>query len=308
MTMVLCAVNPPTRESLSRLLGNGRDISANSQLLIDSALVDTALLDRWLASHGLVWRNAYAGSPLDAFGPHAPRLIPCAHIEPDAIAYLLKNLAPPVAISVIELHEDADPSALPSVLAYLATVRIEAQKKPVHCRVADTRVLAALLQILEAEQLLPLEGTVHRWRWFGRVQGEQIWRSSRSVKSDVVPSTLNLRINQFREMQRACEADVMFTVLQDRVPELVPQDRLGVFHENLRAHLAVADHYGVHAIEDRIQFLVLSLSCGTEFHRNPRLLPTWEAVRKGTGLAECMQSWDDLIWLSLEQGTPHAQA
>lgn len=95
--------------------------------------------------------------------------------------------------------------------------------------------------------------------------------------------------------------NALYLALLDKTPELVPSDAGGAIHERLSRALRGADARGVSGPVDRLQFLVLALACGENFHRRPELADTWKAIREdGKTLQALMASWTQAQWEAVE--------
>lgn len=303
MNSVDFATNTPDAHAIGQMRALLDQATCETWLLIDTPLLKPDALVRWLARSGATHRNAYQGSALEAFGDHAPGLVKL-HAGAVDVHFLeslagLTSSAP--AVSFLQLQSQAEISRLQRVLAHLATVKVENREKPVHCRIADTRVLPHLLSVLDPVQTIPVAATVAHWCWYGRVDGVGAWRPDQAAHPQEPPPVLSLTIEQFRAMQHAAEADGIYLLLRERVPELVPHADHGHFHTRLQASLAKADEYALSRTEDRLQFVVLSLSCGDAFHCHPHLAPTWGAIREGGRLVDQIKHWDDTIWTALQE-------
>jgi hypothetical protein len=96
----------------------------------------------------------------------------------------------------------------------------------------------------------------------------------------------------------------MFTLLLDNTPELVPASQRGQFHQILAEALAGATTRKLQTANDRLQFVILSLSCGPGFHLHADLAATWAAVKdRSTTLSDQMKQWSDELWTSLQSST-----
>jgi len=103
-------------------------------------------------------------------------------------------------------------------------------------------------------------------------------------------------------MLDASEANSIFMLLLQSTPELVAEHQRGAFHAKLSSYLGTATTMRVAQLPDRLQFVVLSLTCGANFYQHPDLDSTWIAVREqGASLAELMKSWSDELWATIER-------
>lgn len=280
------------------------------------ALVDTALLPHTritsLARQANVpLINAFSQSDLKAFGdsaPHMMRLPADGGAAGDLVQALLKQAGSATAVSLMKCS--AIQSELLDLFSYLGKTSIEARRTPIHCRFADTRVLASLLPVLTTKQRQRVGAVVAQWCWTGR-QGEPVVWMADAVGAGNVDdrATLRLSIEQFRAMQRMAEPDLIFAMLAQKTPEIVPDHGRGGFHATLQRILRTADGLEVKQPRDRLQFVVLALTCGEDFYLLPELQEVWHNVAKyDESLLDLMQNWSDDLWQRLETRNTNAGA
>jgi Domain of unknown function (DUF4123) len=283
-----------------------------SWLLVDAALLGPTQLAVVVARQRWRTSNTLEGSKLDSFGPHAPQLIELIG-TPDHVIRGLESLrqmdrsAP--ALSVI--YSRAPLSELRALFAWLAHPRIDGDLD-LHCRFADTRVLPHLLSVLSPAQRFRVSQCVEQWRWLDRMGRVGEWRcAATGVDTGLLDDADQIQVDkaQFDAMLEASEPDIMFTLLLDNTPELVPTSQRGQFHQTLVEVLAGANTRGLKTPDDRLQFVILSLSCGLDFHLHAGLATTWEAVKdRGAKLCDQMKQWSDDLWTSLQAATPQHTA
>ncbi|WIX07854.1 DUF4123 domain-containing protein [Xanthomonas oryzae] len=298
---------PPDDQQLARLADTlmVHDVPAGRLwALIDVALVGAERFGAFRKRMKFQTYNALAESSLVAFGQHAPHLLECPE-DQEARHYTIRQLYrfAGSATAVSWLWSDQARIALQRMAGYLAKVHIEDRKAPVHCRFADTRVLPHLLQVLTPTQSLPVRDAVSAWHWLGREADTEAWHPRSTAADEASPALapLRLSIGQFRAMQVAAEPDVLFSSLLDKTPELVPTDDRGQFHRVIKQHVQTANALSLSTQQDRLQFLILSLSCGNDFYEIPALQPVWTSIAQHKiGLCDSMRSWGDVIWKALE--------
>lgn len=100
---------------------------------------------------------------------------------------------------------------------------------------------------------------------------------------------LQLSDAQFQRRMALGEPDIMFTLLMDKTSELEPGSGRGAFRARLQRILATASQLTVAQTPDRLQFVVLSLACGENFHTHPGLQATWRNIRERGARLE--QAW-----------------
>lgn len=304
MSAWVFASDKPDQEQVEAVIRWARH-PAESQIwaLLDMALLDQAKFVALAKRNGLSLVSAYAHSDLAAFGDNAPQMLKLPNSE-DARREVVRSLVSlagnATALSWLQSNEAA--SSLQQVFAYLAKVRVEDRKMPIHCRFADTRVLPELLDVLLPEQQRQITSTIAAWCWINRQGNLRSWAGIRvELAAELEGELLHLSLEQFRTMQRAAEPDAIFMMLNQKTPELVPKTHLGALHGQICRVLCVADGYGVKTIKDRLQFVVLSLTCGEDFHTDAELQAMWRQIlEQGASLSELMQGWSDALWQRLD--------
>ena len=270
-------------------------------LLVDAALLEREAAIRMRSRYADHVVNAYAGTPTAGFSDRAPHLIECAGgVEADLISELTHLAGDAPALSAIRLSGGISIKRLQQLCNYLARIQVGDRIEKIHCRFADTRVLPTLLAVLSDALRSSLAGSILEWGWFNRL-GE--WVTYEIAYADPVaevPAALRLEIEQFRRIQTAAEADGIFHLLLEQTPEVVPDDARGEFHHALSQMLSRASSFKLAGARDRVQFVVLSLTCGDAFHQHPRLASMWADIAANrTSLMEDMRTWDDRLWADL---------
>ena len=133
-------------------------------------------------------------------------------------------------------------------------------------------------------------------------------RSGLDAAPLALDGALNLELNseQFSAMLAASEPDTVFHLLLDNTPELVPKTDRGNFHDQLQRILGVANKLKLTTPNDRLQFSILSLSCGEDFHARAVLTPTWRAIAFGGSTLEAeMKKWTDAVWDDIQSAQVH---
>ena len=279
-------------------------------LLVDAALLPSGAAARLSARLQLPLKNALEGSSLASFGEHAPQLLALPQEKQRRREVLerfvqLDSSAP--AFSVIE--SSADASALTALCGELALATIDGDLR-VHCRFADSRVLPNLLACLLPEQTQRIARVVQRWHWLDHMAASHSWQpnhsggasnaNAASVAAQSGETGLVLNNAQFSAMLSALEPDTLFQLLLENTSELVPKAGRGAFRNQLQRILQRADTFKLVTPNDRLQFSILSLSCGEDFHVHAVLKPTWQAVAAGGTLEAEMKSWTDAIWDAIQ--------
>ncbi|WP_341890729.1 DUF4123 domain-containing protein [Variovorax sp. YR752] len=271
-------------------------------LLIDAALLDPARLASVLRRNGWPHVNALANTPLEAYGAQGPQLLELPRDDDEVRAEGLRRLAmiDPAAPAFSWLASRHSVADLQACFGYLAQARHDGLK--LHCRMGDVRVLPTLLATLTEPQTRRVAQTIAQWQWFdrsGTTVGNWLAAAGEEGAADA-GDHLELDASQFAALLDASEADGIFAQLLETVSQLVPQTGRAVFHQRLQCALEAATRLHVAGNPDRLQFVVLSLTCGDNFYQHPDLSDTWKAVAQGTSLSSLMKGWSDELWKALE--------
>lgn len=282
-------------------MADAQPSSLSLWLLIDAALLDPARLASVLRRNGWQHVNALAHTPLAAYGAQGPQLL---ELPPDdeVRAEGLRRLATidPAAPAFSWLASSHSVAHLQACFGYLAQARHDGLK--LHCRMGDVRVLPTLLATLSEPQTQRVAQAIAQWQWFDR-SGASVgnWLAAAEAEGAAdAGDHLELDATQFAALLDASEADGIFAQLLETVSQLVPQTGRAAFHQRLQRALEVATRLHVTGNPDRLQFVVLSLTCGDNFYQHPDLPDTWKAVAQGASLSSLMKGWSDALWKALE--------
>lgn len=272
-------------------------------LLVDTALVDFDRVHAIALGYGAEVFNTLADSSLSVYRSRAPHLLQLPPVRHATQALLeevgdIDRLAPAMSW----FCSASSPQALCADFAWLAQAVVEDDVK-VYARFADTRVLPDLLHSMSPSQRARLARHMTEWRYFAR--GGQVCAIAltETPPPDLAVMTqtgISFDQAQTDALIAAAEADAMFALLLSNTPELVPKDDRAAFHARLSDDLERASTYKVTAARDRLQFLVLSLSCGKDFDKSRSLNDTWMHVANGASLTDLMQGWPEYTWADLE--------
>lgn len=307
------ARNAVTADQLSALAEAALRQPEPKWLLVDHGIVDA--VKSGLAAASLGWQRwpAYEGSALEGFGMSAPYLhaLPPMPTADLAAALARWTAIEPTAVGLSLVAAECRPAELQATLAYLAMTTVDGDLR-LHCRCADARVLTNLLPVLSPAQGLRVGRVVRSWWWLDAMGQTRHWVApSTAPGSGTEPDNsphLQLGAGPFQRMMDDSEPDIMFTLLMDKTSELVPEVDRGAFRGALQRILANATRYSVTRTPDRLQFVVLSLATGEDFHLNPRLEPTWRNIReRGASLTKEMAGWSDDLWTEIDHGRRPAQ-
>ena len=271
-------------------------------LLVDAMLVDFARIRTIARKDAWPIHNVLAHSRLAAFGDMAPHLIELRARDASAQARISQLIAAGAAAPAFSWLSSAKRAEeVCQTLSYLAMAQVDGDMK-LHCRFADTRILPELWRLLTDSQRLRVTQDIVSWSCLDRTNSSCRLNPVVANSNEVADQHefLHLTGGQFAAMLDASEGDTMFSLLLDTTPELVPVEQRGIFHATLMDYIDRATKLGIRAPADRLQFIVLSLTCIEAFYRLPDLADTWRRVARGESLKECIAQWSDAIWNVLE--------
>lgn len=242
-----------------------------------------------------------------AYEELGPRLISLENLLPNQLERLLRWANGTPSLSFVEL---VSPSGKPDLkpLVWLAETEIE-NGLPLYCRYADTRILPPLLSQLGPVQTPVLASRICRWAWINR-EGrldETTWiKNKDNIEPPIFPLQLDQR--QFAELMRAAEADLIFNLVHESAPEIIPKAAPAEIHRRLSALLDAGRQRGVEDASDQHQFVAIAWSSSETFYQLPCLEPTWEMLSQHiTRFADVIKTWSDNVWDQIDALSPASQ-
>lgn len=295
------ARNTVNQDAIAQACASIAAVSAD-WLLVDHAIVGAQRAHATGLALGLQAVPVLSGTPLAAFGEHGPHLWPLPVDVDDALLHHIRRWLSlePTACGLSWVNGRQGPQALAKAIAYLCLVTADDDTR-LHCRAADMRVLPGLLPVLSPQQRSRVDTAIGAWGFFDERGHPRLWAADAPDAAADPSPHLHLDKRQYAQVLQSSEPDIVFGLLQDKAPEVVPQSQLGDFRQRLAQFIATAAPYGVAETLDLLQFCVMSLTLGEAFHRHPALADTWKATRDGQkGLQAAMESWSDSLWNQLE--------
>jgi hypothetical protein len=263
-------------------------------MLVDAAAVGPENLAAICMRYDWVAHSAYEGTQLAGFAEYSPHLIALSD-DPHRRRLQLKMTLCETreATAVSWFASAAALSAIQGLFGYLAKLKVQGREKPLHCRVADLRTLEPLIKALNSQQHQRVAQVLSRWHWFDRYGELQGWPqpSDADVEADT-SIYLQLTAAAYQVLNGDSEADKHFCALMKIYPDYVPDQQRGDFHRHLNACLDTATQLQITHADDRLQFLVLCLKYGDDFHQLPGLTNTWSTLSQSeTRLMTLMLEW-----------------
>lgn len=263
------------------------------------ALLDGSMFTRWeierLATASLHFRPALVGSPFESLELQGPLLWCMTETDPKKLAILLRRTDGIPALSMIATAKPVE--RLSDVLVWLAVAHTQDEQQ-LHCRFADTRTLPSLLQCLHADQLGRVGETMDEWLWITRQGGIETRQfAAQAVQSHQENDVLQLDAKQFAFMLTAAEADMVFQMLVEKMPDLIPDSPPHETHARIARLLDTARGYGVADLPELFQYTVVALSTRDDFDQHPAVRNTWERIKgEGLSFSELAEQWPEEFW------------
>lgn len=259
---------------------------ANSQLpLYLYALADCAFDEHLLfrRPHSQLPRHSlYDDTSLQGLDRAAPHLVELP-TEPECLLECLDKLFAATAgkpmLSIIASALDAEAHCL-HWRPYLIGRSEDHLEWPI--RWADTRVLPALMETLEAPLLDQLMQPVHSW-WSVRRDGTLVEWKGAAVPTPTAPDFDKLPISDatFVSLVDRAEADAILAKIDDRQPDLLTGRSPVECHARVEQGLSVADQYAITSAGERHHLSVLGLCLAPDFARHPAMAAVLEKTRAG---------------------------
>lgn len=281
-------------------------------LLLDASLLEQNAFERLTKPYADTHLyNVFSKSRFEVYGLYAPHLLRIDQLAQPAqssfIADLLKLTNGIPALAALDACEDT--VSLRECLTWFAQA-FTPDGLELYCRIADTRITPALVQVLDEEQRIKLGQNVLQWQVVNRLGLlEALLPNIKPQKDDETPfkkfssgKPFTLTNAQFAEVMQKSEADSLFQTLLEHNPDLVPATNRGLFHQRLMTIAERAHQRGIEGSTDLFTFTIVALNTHDKFDEHPVLKETWESVKqKKAGFDKLASKWTDKIWDELAQ-------
>lgn len=297
------------RTALQR--AHASDVAAGKHwlALLDGSMLDLKRLKALEEKFGVRADETLAGSPLGSFGRQGPLSVSLPSEASALIAALVQLCAGKPGLSFVRPRGDAAKTT--TALRWLSLARTS-DGAELHCRFADTRVTPSLLDVLSPVQRACVADGIERWTWPNRL-GDDIESRALSAgqrDSEETPSLVrNFDLNdlQYAHILGAAEADMVFQMLAEQMPDLLPVLPAGQLHARIDRMLAAARARGLEDLPDLFQWTVIGLTTYDRFDTHPALATQWEPHdRAPRPFGDWARQWPEDIWLALEAAATQA--
>lgn len=282
--------------------------AATKQHLGIHAVLDGSMFEPYvikeLARHDVILDSAFAGTSLAGYEESGPMLCRVTPADHNIIQRLSTKAREIPALSFIAARCDTE--SLCECLAWLARVQTEDGQEQL-CRYADTRVLASHIDSLTAEQKAVLASCIGAWAWIARdgTLQEVTFEMPASI-GEPPHAPLMLSAAQFDSVMSGAEPDILFQMLVEHSPELIPDGEAYLFHARLKKLIETAKERGLSDLPDFFTYITIALMTDDHFDRHPAVQETWRRMKDGEGrFGELVERWPESIIESLRNKNGH---
>ncbi|MFG6447146.1 DUF4123 domain-containing protein [Roseateles sp. BYS180W] len=276
-------------------------------VLVDASMVEADVLAAWQRQYGMTWEPLLTEAQFVALGKYGPLVSPLAEWSEEALQSWARRCAGIPAWSLVCANRDQ--AQLQTALSSLARV-VTADGLLLHCRFADTRVSANLLEALSEPQRQLVGSGLQQWSWPHR-QGHALQTQAFAQASSdsgllgdrpFRPPAIELTDAQYTLMLRQAEPDMVYQLLHERMPEACPDAPGGEVHQRLCHLIERARHHGLDALNELFEYVVLALAVGDDFDQHALVQPLWPSY-KSSGLAfgQWAAAWPAPVWQALDK-------
>jgi len=270
--------------------------------LLDGSMLNAARLATFERQFATRASMVFDGTRLENFGRQGPLIFTLPPISNNAIKSLVRLCNAIPALSFVVPRQDA--AQVEQALSWLAMACTD-DGTELHCRFADTRITPHLLDALTPEQRAQVSAAIQCWSWPDR-QGHDL-ASRAFVQTAHQPDgdslfnqPFTLDTTQFAQVLHAAEADMVFQMLVERMPDLLPSQPGGQIHTRIARMLVAAHTRGLQDLPDLFQWVVIGLSTCDTFDQSPALTPVWQKYDPTTqSFGDCAQQWPEHVWHAL---------
>lgn len=264
------------------------------------AVIDSSFhegLNRRLDELGTHFLSLFDGTSEHALVEIAPLLIPldAASERARTLVLQLGSLHP----CLTWLCSEVEPLALAKRLTRWHTVRIE-DGGTLLLRWYDTRVQAALLELLDEGQREMFFNGVDRWAYcdrFGNWCSPVLRRAP--DPAGLVGDSMELSQTQFAALLDASQPDVVLSHLTEVLPDETRRCDPIALYVLVQEQVRMASRLGWEGLDDQTQFLLPSLYTSGKAAEHPEFLqlmtaPAGEGI--GTALSDRVEQLGDAVW------------
>lgn len=286
--------NHSIKAQLGAWIEQSRSKGLSVHALLDGSMFSQHDIKR-LATASIHFSPALLGSPFENLELQGPLLWRMDETDPKKLAIMLRRTDGIPALSMIATAKPLD--CLTELLIWLAVAHTQDEQK-LHCRFADTRVLPPLLHCLNPDQLGRLGQTMNEWLWITR-EGEIETRQfpEQTAQTTQENEAFQIDARQFDFMITSAEADMVFQMLAEKMPDLIPDAPPHEIHARISRLLDTARAYGINDLPDLFQYTVVALSTRDDFDSHPTIQGSWERIRhEGLSFSAFAEQWPEAFW------------
>lgn len=290
-----------TKEHVFDWFRQSLESGLRSYALLDGCMFNSSDI-RSMECQSVSFQAALAGSSLENFGLQGPLLCPLDAADSKGLRALLRKADGVPALSFIATPHGME--VLSKRLIWLAICHTEDEQK-LHCRFADTRTLPSLLSCLTPEQNALLGEAVGEWAWIARdgsIQSKTFLPPTGVCSPEPEPFYLDKA--QFDFLLISAEPDMVFQMLDEKMPDVLPNTLPHELHTRLVHMLGVARSYGITDLPELFQYAVVALGTSDDFDQHTAIRDTWQRISKeGLLFSELAEQWPEDVWKKLGKPT-----
>jgi len=133
---------------------------------------------------------------------------------------------------------------------------------------------------------------------------QKIFAATKVLNDQPLPP-LSFEDQQFSSLMQAAEADLIFNMLRESSPEIIPQTMPSDIYQRLSNLLDAGREQGIVDAPDQLQFVAIAWSSSETIYQLPCLVTSWEMTRSENGrFSEVLTTWNDSIWEQIDALSP----
>lgn len=269
--------------------------------LLDMTMLNEKSFSRLVQRHTAQVCWVLDGSALESFGRQGPVLLSLPSRDQVLLRELISLCQSRPALSLLSPRHGV--GRLVAVLQWLASIETGDGDAPLYCRFADTRVTSSLLAILHPAQREQLAGALDSWCWPNRLGQELTCHTFDVNTASTTPPDRLFEVNaqQFAQMLMVAEPDMVFQMLLEKMPDVLPQQDRGAIYLRIASMIKAAREHGLEDLPDLFQFVVVGLTTFDEFHASHVLTQLWrERTTNNQRFYDWLAGWPDEVWMAID--------
>ena len=286
--------NQSIKAQIRAWIEQSRSKGLSVHALLDGSMFSQHDIKR-LATASIHFSPALLGSPFENLELQGPLFWSMNESDPKKQSIMLRHTDGIPALSLIATAKPIE--SLRELLVWLAVAHTQDEQK-LHCSFADTRVLPSLLHCLKPDQFGRLGQSMGEWLWITRAGGIETRPFPDQAKQATQENdAFQLDVGQFDFMLASAEADMVFQMLAEKMPDLIPDMPPHEIHARISRLLDTARSHGITDLPELFQYAVVGLSTRDDFDTHPAVRNSWERIRReGLSFSTLAEQWPEAFW------------